>query len=450
LWSIALLSGCTVDQQNPMASARPAWRHLYSATAGTSSLLDGLNGSAYIIARSINDQGVITGQSGSFSGAVRWETGTGSAPASTTAILVASGGDGLDINAYGQIAGRFGNEAAVWTPNGTGGYTRTNVGLPGAFLSSAYAINAQGEVVGNSRVASGSTWVDKCFLWRPDSPNGSTGISEEIQGLGGNFCVANDINAAGQIVGASTSASTGTTHGFISSGGVTAALAPLTEGTYATAINDGGQIAGFHGSTAALWNPSGTGWATAFDISIPALSGQTGFIQSVAMDINDAGFVVGYTRAGAGIDRPFFWNAGEVVELSAEGDGSVLAGGITSVIENRVIVAGGGIDHTTGVRRGLRWTVSLTPVITEGCSERLRRLVAELRTGGFISAGIATSLTAKADAAARQAGAGKTIPAGNLLSALIEEVNALQHSGRLDPSQAESLREAARCVIGEL
>jgi hypothetical protein len=98
----------------------------------------------------------------------------------------------------------------------------------------------------------------------------------------------------------------------------------------------------------------------------------------------------------------------------------------------------------------MRWTVSLTPIITEGCNDRLVRLIGELKAAGVINPGIATSLLSKADASARQAASGKTTPAKNILSALIDEVNALESSRRLTAEQGQALRDAALCVIGSL
>lgn len=452
LCTIALLSSCTDQQDNPLASPPVSRSGLFTATTGPLSLLSGYNGSTYIITRGINDEGVIAGVGGS-SRTTRWDTGTGAMAASTAPVFV-GWGEGFDVNAYGQIAGTSSAQAALWTPNGSGGYTLTSVGLPGAFIGTANAVNERGQVVGTSRLMTGSTWVDKCFLWTPDSDNGTTGVVEEIPGFGGNFCVANDINAAGQVVGMSNSMVSPVSHGFVRDGGATIALQPATDETYAIAINNGGQIAGFHttstASTAAIWNPSATGWGSANDIAVPALSGQSGFMTSVAMDINDAGFVVGYARDGTGLDRAFFWNAGEVLELPDPDPSTVMAGALTNAIDNQVIVAGSGIDNQTGVRRGMRWAVSLTPIVTEGCSERLARLIGELKTGGVINAGAYTSLMAKMDASARQAGAGKRVPARNVLYALIEEVDALESSRRLTPEQAAPLREAAQCIIAEL
>lgn len=448
------LAGCSDSIVSPSAKETPDLRFTaYTAAAAAPYLLNAYNSPDYLLAAGISDLGVIVGQSGP-TNSVRWETGTAATPSSVTPLLVGLGGRALDVNTAGQIAGESfvtgGTEASLWTPSGGGAYTRTNVGLPGALVSTAYAINDKGQVAGSSRIVTGSTWVDKCFVWTPSSDNATTGTVEEIPGLGGTFCVANDINAAGQVVGVSNSASSSMQQAFVRSGGVTLGLQPAGDDTYATSINNGGQIAGWHGAKAAVWNPASGTWSAANDIDVAALSGQSGFISGFAMDINDAGFVAGFTRDASGLDRAFLWNAGTVMELPDANPTTVNATALTNVIDNRLIVAGGGIDNNTGVRRAMRWTVSLTPIITEGCNDRLVRLIGELKAAGVINPGIATSLLSKADASARQAASGKTTPAKNILSALIDEVNALESSRRLTAEQGQALRDAALCVIGSL
>lgn len=65
----------------------------------------------------------------------------------------------LDVNELGQVVGavssatspEFGARAALWSPNGQGGYTLTLLGqLPGHSVSTATAINNLGDVVGYS------------------------------------------------------------------------------------------------------------------------------------------------------------------------------------------------------------------------------------------------------------------------------------------------------------
>jgi hypothetical protein len=117
------------------------------------------------------------------------------------------------------------------------------------------------------------------------------------------------------------------------------------------------------------------------------------------------------------------------------------------VVNNRIIVAGIQADGTTFASTPLRWTVSLTPVVTEGCNDRLIRLIGELKSAGALTSGAASSLLSKIDAASRQAAAGKTTAAKYILDALEKEINALQASRKLTAVQADSLKDPITCVL---
>ena len=67
------------------------------------------------------------------------------------------------INNRGQIAGRYGDHAALWQ----GGNVRDLGALAGrSFTSWACSINNRGEVIGNSRTRVGSVTRGHAFLWR--------------------------------------------------------------------------------------------------------------------------------------------------------------------------------------------------------------------------------------------------------------------------------------------
>jgi uncharacterized membrane protein len=305
--SIVLFAGCTEQVSTGPGTARikptGASFATYIATPSAAVVLGAWSGSSYTIAYDINDLGVITGVSNLAINAVRWETGTSAAPASTTPLLVNGPASvGRAINATGQIAGEYGAHAGLWTPNGSG-YTLTDIGADPLFAlgSVAYGLSAGGKVVGSYRAQVGLDVVDKCFLWTPTSPNGTTGSAVELIGLGGTFCVANDINAIGQIAGTSLDPVSGFNHAIVWNAGnvLGIELQPGPDESYGASINNAGQVAGFHTVTsrnAAIWTPSGTGWSTASDLVAPAFSGQSGVITSQALDINDAGFVVGETE----------------------------------------------------------------------------------------------------------------------------------------------------------
>jgi len=460
--SLATLASCS-DRTIPTVPRQATPSFSYTASASPAVILGGYNNSSYTIPYGINDLGVITGVSGVINNAVRWETGTAAAPASTTALFVSGPGDlGRDINVAGQIAGEHAGHAALWTPNGAG-YTLTDIGNlfePGAIQSFAYGINAAGDVVGNYTIQVGADLITNCFLWKPSAPNATTGTAFIMADLGGNFCVGNDVNAAGQVVGASNYTLNGPNHAVVwNIPGTPIDLMPGAIGSYGAAINDVGQVAGFQhlaGPTfpnAAVWTPTGPGTWSRLDLAPPPLTGQSEPVSSLALGINDAGFVVGITN-GQTIIRTFFWQDGTFTELThpdALPPSTVQANSLTDLIGNRVIVTGSDLfDAVNNGRHGLRWTVTLTPTNSEGCLADLEQLIDELRSSGLLSDGDAKSLLAKVNAAAHQASNGKTTPAKKLLLALIDAVNLLREAGTLSITDAQALIRAAQCAIAEL
>jgi uncharacterized membrane protein len=460
--TIAILASCS-DRSTPTAP-RPTTPSLsYSASASPAVILGGYNNSSYTIPYGINDLGVITGTSGQPDNAVRWPTGTAVVPASIGALFVSGPGDlGRDINVAGQIAGEHANHAALWTPNGAG-YTLTDIGNlfePDAIQSFAYGINAAGDVVGNYTIQVGADLVTNCFLWKPGVPNGVTGTAITLTDLGGNFCVGNHVTATGQVVGAGNYTLNGPNHAIVwNVPGTPIDLMPGVVGSYGVDINEAGQVAGFQhlngpsAPNAAVWTPTGPGTWSRLDLAPPLLSGQLGTVTSLAVAINDAGFVVGITNDQT-IIRAFFWQDGTFTELThpdALSPAIVEPSALTNLIGDRVIVSGSDIfDPANNGRHGLRWAVSLAPTNSVGCLADLTQLINGLRGSGALSDGDAKSLLAKVDAATKQANQGKTMPAKNLLLALIDQVNLLRAAGTLSITDAQALIQAAQCAISEL
>lgn len=335
----------------------------YTVTVDPPAILEGFPGSNYNIALGVSTLGEVAGIS-SFEGAqhgVRW-------PAGSTLPSDVGIGNPHDINAGGQLAGEFGIRAALWTPNGAGGYTLTRIGdqLPSAISSLANSINSNGQVVGTYRVEqSEGVWLDKCFLWTPDKPNAPTGTVTTLPDFGGSFCIANDVNSAGNVVGVSTN-SEGEPHGFIWSPsrygrlGKIRDLTPSGGASYATSINDAGQVAGQHttetSANAAIWTPTASGSYVMTDLG--TFTGD----QSWALDINDAGFVVGFARRNTtspAEDDAFIWQNGEFTLLAGVATISE-ATALTGMTGNSVLVVGGSYDFATGARTALRWNVTLS------------------------------------------------------------------------------------------
>jgi len=186
----------------------------------------------------------------------------------------------------------------------------------------------------------------------------------DLGNLGGGEAFANDVNEAGQIVGASLDAS-GYQRAFLWQNGVMTDIG-VPPGASAVAINDKGQIAGTmnggrqgflwdHGTITDLGNLGGqgvyasginnegqiVGWSydrsgsinrpflwqngTMTDLGTP-----TGWTWGLAVDINDAGQVAGYGFNATGFTRALLWSQGQITELGDLGSGISTASGINN------------------------------------------------------------------------------------------------------------------------
>jgi len=217
------------------------------------------------------------------------------------------------INGQGLVAGYTGY-ATLWTKG-----TPLSLGtLPGGSFSYAYAINASGQVVGQSN---GDGNINaQVFLWTQ-----ATGM----QGLGylpgGGFSGASAINRSGEIVGFSDAAD-GIYHGFAwskTTGMQQLASLACGAGGSAYAINDLGQIAGQSacgvGEHAVLWSNS---QSSALDLgTLPGLQ------YSIAYALNNLGQVVG-SSGNSRTHHPFLWTAAKGMQdlnnLIPAGSGWVL------------------------------------------------------------------------------------------------------------------------------
>jgi probable HAF family extracellular repeat protein len=144
-----------------------------------------------------------------------------------------SGGAITDLGTLGGAAsfGRVINDA---------GGVMTDLGTLGGTASDAWGINASGAVVGASWIA--GDLYSHAFLY-------AGGVMVDLGTLGAQQSVAYGINSAGSVVGRLID-SLGVQHGFVYSGGVMTDLNALIDPTlgltitYASVINDLGQIAG--------------------------------------------------------------------------------------------------------------------------------------------------------------------------------------------------------------
>src|SRR4051794_13609517 len=155
------------------------------------------------------------------------------------------------------------------------GYTLTNLGTLGGAIARAYDLNDAGAVVGASTTATGQSHA---FLW-------AGGRMTDLGTLGGATSQANAISNTGRIVGSSDVDGT-TSAAFLWQGGAMTNLG-LGNGSVANGVNDSGQVVGTAGGAGFLWQNGATR-------DIGNLSAPGG----AAADINNSGQVVGTAPTG--------------------------------------------------------------------------------------------------------------------------------------------------------
>lgn len=220
-------------------------------------------------------------------------------------------------------------------------YTAVDLGTLGT-TSYAVDINAGGQVVGYSYTAS----AQKAFSWTKAAGMVDVGT------LGGNYTYAQAVNDSGQVVGESTSPAGIMVFSWTPSGGMVAlgTLPDAISGT-AWAVNDAGMVAGdayvvVNGAGynhAVVWRPGET---APIDLGGPLMN-------TTARAINGTGEVIGFGSTQGGTPAGFSWTeAGGMAVLNSlpGGDGSAAP---RAVNDNGVIV---GSSYNGEGTRATLWT----------------------------------------------------------------------------------------------
>lgn len=237
------------------------------------------------------------------------------------------------INASGQVVGdpwfNPGYKVVLWTPS-AGAFPAVSlpdVNTQGSENFTPPAINDTGLVVGSGWDFYGGGGF-RSFLWKPTTPNGTSGSMISLGGGSGAYVIPWGINSTGEVVGWDPT-------------GVFLWKPSVPNGTQGTKyhigvvcsdywageqINSVGQIAGTAsvGTTnhAFLWTPNSPNATTGAAVDLGSLSG--GSDESQAKAINSAGVVVGESRDESLYDgRAFVWtSASGIQDLNQMLDGS--------------------------------------------------------------------------------------------------------------------------------
>lgn len=222
---------------------------------------------------------------------------------------------------------------AFWWTNWGGA---KDLGTLGGPVSRAYAATDDAaQIVGRAQTSDGK---DKAFLYT------SAGM-RNLGTLGGVSSGARDINGRGEVVGWARNAA-GAMRGFLwtAAAGMKdlGSLSGVPGDIIAAAVNENGQVAGNAGSRAFFWTPA-TGMR---DL------GTLGGSRSEAVDLSDAGEVVGNSVAADGRTYAFVWTAaGGMVKLETLGGTGSRALAINSWGDIL-----GTITRTDGTTRPAVWT----------------------------------------------------------------------------------------------
>lgn len=272
-----------------------------NGTSGSMIDLGTLRGDQYSAATGVNNSGLVVGLS--------YYPTLGSAfiydgtMHDLGSLAPGSGSEAAGINAVGEVVGSSGTaqglqHAFLWVPKkpeGTQG-KMYDLGVPaGQATSSASAINDSGVIVGSSLNA--DFLGGRAFVWRPDTPGGTTGtMTDLLQPPGVSDSGAAAISSNGLIAGTLITAA-GQAHAFLFDTAMHD-LGTLPGGTesFGYGINSSGVVVGYSETAvrdndhAALW---AGGHVSDLNRFLPGPAQAAGYVLQLAYAINDAGQIAG-------------------------------------------------------------------------------------------------------------------------------------------------------------
>ena len=221
-----------------------------------------------------------------------------------------------------------------------GPYALTDLGSLGGGDTQAFDLNDAAQVVGYSRTAS---MQSRAFLW-DGGQMANLGVvnADDFQSA------ATDVNGLGHAVGTSTLKNGFGRAALFRDGfalGLTPELPPYEGTSFASAINDAGQIVGGIDDDSSGYY-DGILWHNGTRTNLGGLGGAS----TRPADINNAGQIVGTSNTSVELGQPraFLWQNGTMTDLGLlEGDHD---SGAAAINANGVVVGTSGrLDENTGV-----------------------------------------------------------------------------------------------------
>jgi|HubBroStandDraft_4_1064222.scaffolds.fasta_scaffold95135_1 probable HAF family extracellular repeat protein len=266
------------------------------------------------------------------------------------------------INTAGQVVGQANSSATgsdqafLWT-NAAGMIDLGNLGGPG---SVANAINASGQVAGQSDLANGFT---AGFLWTPGGEMQNIGTLP-----GGQQSGANAINTSGEIAGWANVGSNDDAIIWTESGGLINLGINASCGATALGINDSGEVVGwFNNSSGCTFTSHGFSWTHSGGLKdLGVLSGGQ---YSFAYGINSTGQIVGTGASSTSAIVALLWTAdGTIHDLN-----TLIAPGIARTLVSANAINNAGqivVDATSKTGKG-NYALLLTPIMSTTVSSSL-------------------------------------------------------------------------------
>ena len=216
-----------------------------------------------------------------------------------------------------------------------GPYALTDLGSLGGGDTQAFDVNDSAQVVGYSRTAS---LQSRAFLW-----NGGQMVNLGVVNADDFQSAAVDLNVFGDAVGTSTLRNGFARAALWRNGSIialTPELPPYGGTSFASAINDHGQIVGaVDEEDSGAYR--GIVWANGVRTDVGGLGGGS----TRPADINNAGQVVGAAATPAGVAHAFVWQNGAMTDLGAvAGDHESAASAINA--HGVIVGTSGRIDET--------------------------------------------------------------------------------------------------------